>query len=635
MQNPSDEIKSRLDIVEIIREYLPLKPAGMNFRANCPFHREKTPSFMVSPEKQIWHCFGCGKGGDVFSFVMEMEGISFVEALRMLAPKAGVTLKKADPALSSQRNRLLDAIELAGRYYHKFLLENPQAEWARNYLKGRGLTTETIENWQIGCSPDSWDSLTKILLSKGFRENEIFLAGLSIKSDRQPSFYDRFRGRIMFPINDVNGNMVGFSARINPQKEEIEKMGKYINSPQSMVYDKSKIIFGLDKAKMAIKKEEFAVLVEGQMDVITAHQHGFTNVVASSGTALTAEQTALLKRYSKNIILAFDMDSAGDLAAERGINQALAAEMNIKVAALPEGKDPDEFIKQKSEDWTAVMANAKPMMQYYFDKAFAKMDMENFEDKDRAIKKVMPMLAKLENKIEQGHWLKKMSQMIEADEADLKEELVKAIDKNNANQTWAKKEEDRPEAPLKKASREEMISELLLALLIKYPSYIEYTAGRLGPSEFSGKLNQDIYKNLIIYYNKLIEVLASDGGDSELKIDYQNFKQFLEKAELGVADEEYFNINSQPRTCQLADNLGRLVVLADKDFFELSEEDARVEVVNLVNFVRKNYLNRRLKDITKIISHLENSASANDKNNGEIKALMEELKIVADEIREL
>ena len=634
MQNPSDEIKSRLDIVEIIREYLPLKPAGINFRANCPFHREKSPSFMVSSEKQIWHCFGCGKGGDVFSFVMEMEGISFVEALRMLAPKAGVTLKKSDPALATQRTRLLDAIELAGQYYHKFLLESPQAEWARQYLKNRGLTAETIENWEIGYSPDSWDSLMKFLISKGFQENEIFLAGLSVKRDSQSSFYDRFRDRIMFPINEVNGSIVGFSARINPEKEEAEKVGKYINSPQSMVYDKSKILFGLEKAKMPIKKEGYVVLVEGQMDVITAHQHGFTNVVASSGTALTTEQTNLIKRYTTNIILSFDMDSAGDLAAERGIDQAMRAEMNIKVAEIPAGKDPDEFIKQNSDEWKNVMATAKPMMQYYFDKTFADIDLDNFEEKNRAMKKVMPILAKLKSKIEQGHWLKRLSQAIDASEIDLKEELNNAITKVIASDTTSSQIPSEP-VVLKKSSREEMLAELLVALLIKYPAYIEYTAGRLAPGEFNGKPNQDIYKNLIIYYNKLTEVLASEGGNTELKIDYQNFRQYLEKTELGAIDEEAFNIDSQPRTCQLAEYLDRLVVLSDREFFELSEEDARAEVINLINSIRKNYLNNRLKDIVKLISRLENSAKTGEQNSEEIKVLMEELKIVAEEIKEL
>ncbi|MCK5357188.1 MAG: hypothetical protein KAJ48_02235, partial [Elusimicrobiales bacterium] len=231
MLQPSDEIKQKLDIVDVIREYIPIKPAGMNFRANCPFHREKTPSFMVSPDKQIWHCFGCQKGGDIFSFVQEIEGIDFVEALRLLAPKAGVTLRRQDPKLTSQRNRILDILEMSRKYFHYNLLNSPAAAKAREYLKERGLIEETIEEWQIGYSPDSWDSAIKLLQGKGFKENEIFLAGIIVKSQNSSRFYDRFRARIMFPINDINSNTVAFSARVSPEKEAEEKMGKYINSP--------------------------------------------------------------------------------------------------------------------------------------------------------------------------------------------------------------------------------------------------------------------------------------------------------------------------------------------------------------------------------------------------------------------
>ncbi|MCK5320853.1 DNA primase, partial [Candidatus Parcubacteria bacterium] len=263
---PSEEIKSRLDIVDVIREYIQLQAAGVNFRAKCPFHREKTPSFVVSPEKQIYHCFGCGEGGDIFSFVMKMEGIEFVEALRLLAPKAGVALKKQNPEAASKRNKILDMLDLSRRYYHKIFLGEASARNAREYIKKRALSADTIEEWQIGYSLDSWDTVGKLLRAKGYKENEIFVAGLIVKSNKSNRFYDRFRGRIMFPINDVNGNTVAFSARISPEKEAVEKMGKYINSPQTPVYDKSKILFGLDKAKLEIKKEDLAIVVEGQMD---------------------------------------------------------------------------------------------------------------------------------------------------------------------------------------------------------------------------------------------------------------------------------------------------------------------------------------------------------------------------------
>src|SRR3989339_101343 len=298
---PSEEIKSRLDIVDVIRDYIQLQQAGSNFRAKCPFHSEKTPSFMVSPEKQIWHCFGCGKGGDVLEFVKEIEGINFAETLRLLAPKAGVELKKQNFQEISKRNRLLDILEMCSKYYNRFLTESKTAENARKYLTERGVDNKVIVEWGIGYSPEGWDNVYSPLRKKGFHDNEIFEAGMSLKRSGSSGYYDRFRGRIMFPINDVNGNIVAFTARVSPEKEAREKMGKYINSPQTDVYNKSKILFGLDKAKLEIKNQGYAIIVEGQMDAITAHKYGFKNVVASSGTALTDEQIVLLKRFPNQI----------------------------------------------------------------------------------------------------------------------------------------------------------------------------------------------------------------------------------------------------------------------------------------------------------------------------------------------
>src|SRR6056297_561188 len=244
----SEEIKSRLDIVDVIKEYVQLKPVGSNFSALSPFNREKTPSFMVSPEKQIWHCFSSGKGGDVITFIMEMEGVSFVEALRILAPRAGVTLQKQDPQKASKRNKLLDITQIAVNFYHQNLMESDAAEPARKYLQERGLTQDTLIEWQIGFSPNSWEDLVSVLRRRGYKDEDIVAAGLANRRKQGTGIYNRFRDRIMFPINDFYGNPVAFSARVRPDKEEEEVLGKYINSPQTLIYDKSKIIFGLDKA---------------------------------------------------------------------------------------------------------------------------------------------------------------------------------------------------------------------------------------------------------------------------------------------------------------------------------------------------------------------------------------------------
>lgn len=632
MLNPSDEIKSKLDIVDVIREYIQLKAAGLNFRANCPFHREKTPSFMVSPEKQIWHCFGCGKGGDVISFVMEIEGLSFIETLRLLAKKAGVALKKSDPVLASKRNTLLDILELSAKYYHKVLTDSQAAETARQYLRDRALTDDTIEKWQIGYSPDTWDSLTNFLKSRGFGENEIFLSGLSVKKEKAPGFYDRFRGRIMFPINDINGNVVGFTARVRKEKEEEEKMGKYINTPATMIYDKSKILFGLDKAKMSIKAEDAVILVEGQMDAITAEQNGFNNLVATSGTALTAEQVSLIKRYSNNLFLSFDMDKAGDLAAERGIAQAMQAEMNIKVIELPEGKDPDECIKNSPDIWRQAVKNAKPMMQYYFDKTFAKLNLRDYEGQHQAEKILLPVISKFGSKTEQDFWLKKLSHEINANENSLREKLKKIVDKQKQNNSSLKSHEEPGELNQLKPSREQMLSELLLALAIRFPAHLEYIINNIGPEDLSGELNKLLYKNLIIYYNKLIDLWTQEGGSFELAINYLSLKEWLSNPENFSQDNEVKKLDSQPDNYKCLNLLDRLVLLADKDFYDYNEEQTRTEIINIMSALKISYLNNRRREITKTIAALEKENISLEEKNEKLKNLLEEHKALTEEI---
>jgi DNA primase len=641
MPNPSDEIKSKLDIVEVIREYAPLKAAGYNFRALCPFHREKTPSFMVSPEKQIWHCFGCGKGGDIFSFVMEMEGLSFVEALRFLAKKAGVVLKRADPALAAKRNILLDIMESAAKFYRKTLLDNPAAQAARAYLQERALTEETIEAWQLGYSLDSWGSLTNYLKGKSFGENEIFLAGLSVRKEKTSGFYDRFRDRVMFPINDINGDVVGFSARLLPQREAKERMGKYINTPSTMIYDKSKILFGLDRAKMAIKAEDAAVLVEGQMDCLTAHQAGFKNVIASSGTALTAEQVSLIKRYTNNLYLSFDMDKAGDLAAERGIAQAQAAEMQIKVIEVKDAKDPDECIKNNPDAWRRAVMNAKPMMQYYFDKTFAKFNKDNYESQRQSKNILLPVIAKFGSKIEQGFWLKKLSQEIDAKENDLAEELDKLVKKQavssaktaGAAAVIMKPGQDESPAIDLKPSREVRLSELLLALGLRYPSHLEYIINHLGPEDLVGDDCRLFYRNLIIYYNKLIDFWTHEGGGFVLAINYQGFKDWLDNPENLQPDSQDYNnsISRQEENYHCASLLDKLVLLADKDFYDYTEEQAKAEIINLVVALRNNYLDKRRRELVKLIAAGEKENLEPAVKAEKLRELMEEYKAATEE----
>ncbi len=606
MYSPSEEIKSKLDIVDVIREYIQLKPVGVNFVALCPFHREKTPSFIVSPDKQIWHCFGCGRGGDIFSFVMEIEGIGFAEALRILAHRAGVELKKYDSKLSSKRNRILDILEAACNYYHHILLEDKRAKLALNYLQKRKLNLNTIEEWRLGYSPDSWDDLIFFLKNKGFKEEEIFLAGLSIKKENSNTFYNRFRGRIMFPINDINGNIVAFSARVSPEKEAKEKMGKYINSPQTLVYDKSKILFGLDKAKLAIKREGLAIVVEGQMDAISAHQYGFKNVVASSGTALTVDQIKLIKRYTNNIAFAFDSDQAGESAIERGTKEAMRLDCNIKVIEIPVGKDPDECIRNNPKDWVNSVKKAKHIMEYYFSKIIDGVNLDDIENKRKVVAKLLPIIARFRDKIEQNFWVKKLSERIEVEEYLLYDVLSKIFSQQIKRTT----KNDITELQKITLSRKDKLTELILAILLKFPELFEYAINNVSTECMQGGYNS-LYKKMIIYYNNIIDKQNLNAWKENF---YFNFKRWL------ATSQEEATIRE----------LDRISLLAEKDFYDYKLEEAKQEVVNASQELKKMFLMERKKEIERLISQLEKEGEED-----KVEALLTELKLLNEEINYL
>lgn len=618
---PSEEIKQKLDIVDLIRDYIPLKAAGMNFRAKCPFHKENSPSFMVSPDKQIYHCFGCGKGGDIFSFVMEMDGISFVEALRILAPKAGVVLKRQDPKVTSQRNRILDIIDLSRKYYHKIQVDSKMAENSRVYLEKRGLNEETIDEWQIGFSPDSWDSLLNGLKKKGFKENEIFLAGMAGKSNTSSRFFDRFRGRIMFPINDINGNTVAFTARVSPEKEATEKMGKYINSPQTSVYDKSNILFGLDKAKMEIKNQDMAIIVEGQMDVITAHQHGFKNVIASSGTALTGAQIKLIKRYTENIALAFDQDKAGEMAADRGIREAMQAEMNITVIEIPNGKDPDDCIKNNPDDWKSAVKSAKSMMQYYFDKTFDGKDLKKVENQREVAKILLPLIAKLGNKIEQDFWINTLSGEIGREEYVLRDILNSNSQKKKV--VYQKeREEARTVVEQVKKTKEETLSEMFLSILFLHPVLIEYATEKMKIEEIVGEHSKSLYKNLIIYYNN-INTDSSENGN-EKTIDYHQFKEWLEK-----------EINDNSKKTNQFTLFNRLVFLSERDYYKLDFSEIKTELIKTIKALKVSYVTLRMKEIENMIAEIEGTEKDEKIKRQSVDEMMNQFLQFSEELKEI
>lgn len=616
---PSEEIKAKLDIVDVVRDYIPLKAAGVNFRACCPFHKEKSPSFVVSPEKQIFHCFGCGKGGDIFSFVTQIEGIEFVEALRMLAQKAGVTLQRIDPKINSEKNKILDIIDLSRKYFHHVLRNDKGAQAARDYLKKRGLKDETIDEWQIGYSLDSWDGLLKALLARGYKEPEILKAGMIIKKENTNKYYDRFRDRIMFPINDVNGSTVAFTARINPEKEATDKMGKYINSPQTMVYDKSKILFGLDKAKLAIKSSDSVIITEGQMDVISSHQAGFKNVVASSGTALTTEQIILIKRFTNNISLAFDQDAAGAMAADRGIKEAMQADMNIKVVEIPNGKDPDECVKNNPADFERAIKNAKAMMQYYFDITLGKINTEELEGKREAVKKLLPIITKLGSPIDQDFWLRRLAEKINVKEDVLQETIKRS---KGANQTRPEpnryQEKVLPDAPkTPETTRAEKLSELLLSLLLKFSPLLEYASNNIQVEHIAGALNKGLYRSLIIYYNNTVNQTSDNGS---FVLTYNEFKQWLIQ-ETGKNNNDQLAI------------LDKLVILGDKDYYDQEIEEIKVQTIQIRKELSRHFLKNRMLELEQEISRIENSSKLSEEKSADVQNLMEEFRSLSEELK--
>lgn len=609
----SEEIKSRLDIVDVIREYLQLQQAGGNFKAKCPFHQEKTPSFMVSPEKQIWHCFGCGKGGDMFSFVQEIEGLSFPETLRVLAPKAGVTLQRGGNVGSSKKSKVLDVLDLSKRYYNKVLLESPRAGAARDYLKQRGLTEDQIIDWQIGYSFDAWNGLLDFLRQKSFSDLEIFEAGMCVKSQNGNKIYDRFRGRIMFPINDVNGNTVAFTARVSPEKEATEQQGKYINSPQTAVYDKSKILFALDKAKMDIRSQDQVVVVEGQMDAITAYNYGFKNVVASSGTALTTAQIKLINRFTKNIDLAFDMDDAGQRAADRGIKEASVFDMNISVVSLPSGKDPDEAIRNDVSEWREALQNAKPIMEFYFETIFSGVDLSKVENKRKGAQAFLSKIILLENKIDHDFWLKKLSEKIDVEEYLLRETVSAALSKNKS-ENKSEESQVQQKTARKSVQKREAIGDILLSLAIKYEFVLEYLLKNLELEYLLTEDQKGIYKKLILFYNSNRIILAN----SEI-IDYNSLKKLF-------IDEKEDN-NEKVLENQLK-SLDRLVLLGDKEFLNIDRQQLKEELYKNIKEIKKLYFSDRMKLVEKKIMEAEKN-----RNEKEVNKYLEEFKFLSDEYR--
>lgn len=550
MADNVQQIKDKLDIIDVISGYLKLTKAGVNFKARCPFHNEKTPSFFISPERQIWHCFGCAKGGDMFGFIQDIEGVDFPEALRTLAQRAGVKLEySSDFAAKDEKSVLYEICETTTRFFEKQLYHSSAGKRALEYLKNRGLTEETMKEFRLGFAPSEWESLTTFLRNCGYKDQNIVEAGLAISREGSNGVYDRFRSRIVFPISDLNGQVVGFTGRVF---EGDEKEAKYINTPQTAIYDKSRILYGLNKAKTEIRREDKCVMVEGNMDALMSYQAGVKNVVATSGTALTPSHLKIIQRYTPNLGFCFDTDQAGAMATRRGIGLALSNGANVRVVEIQdkECKDPADYIKKYGEGWLDTVSKAKPVVEFYFDKAKSAFDPNSAESKKTVIAVLAPFVKRLTSQVERSHWISQLAFFLRVKEDAVEADLVAA--KDDLPSMEANHEELRPVATRASAPKEDdILSQGLLSVIMKNPALFKedlktiqsdlldtYTANTVSKlvSDDSADISELLkearekeqsYKLEFAYLKS--QELWKDFKDEDLKAEFQNLISKIKK----------------------------------------------------------------------------------------------------------
>jgi DNA primase len=480
------EVKQRLDIVELVSEYVTLQKAGRNFKGLCPFHSEKHPSFFVFPEQQSWHCFGaCGTGGDIFSFIMKKEGVDFGQALRLLAQRVGVTLgprEAASKVEDEKKERLFKINEAATEYYHHLLLSTKAGEAARSYLARRKVMPETIKDFRLGFSPDAWEPLKNYLVGNGYPEEELVEVGLIVEKEEGGS-YDRFRNRLMFPICDIQDRVTGFGARVLD-----DSLPKYINSPQTSIFDKGSILYGLDRARSAIRKRNFVIIVEGYMDVLTAHQHDWQNIIGSMGTSLTERQVEGIKKLTNNITLALDADLAGEEATLRG--KAILAYSNAEanVILLPPGKDPDEVIRENPALWQKLVEQAMPILDFAFQSVISKVDINKARDKSLAVQKLLPSIYGIKDPVQQSHYLRKLARELKIEESAIRAALRESKAGRKKPQISKPTEQSRLAHQLVSSP----IEEYCLALLLQYPE-LRPLAQELSPEYFESTENREVF----------------------------------------------------------------------------------------------------------------------------------------------
>ena len=564
------EVKSKLDITEVVGGYVQLKQSGRNLKAPCPFHPEKTASFMVSPEKGIFHCFGCNEGGDIFVFVQKMEGLDFRGALEMLARRAGVELKAKrgeNVAANNQKKRLLEAHELATRYYQQTLIQNRSA--AEYAIKERGLSKATLGEWKIGYSPDAWNGLLDFLHLRGFTREEMLASGLGKQKEGGDTVYDTFRGRLMFPICDRDGRTIGFTARVLD-----DSLPKYLNTPQTLLYDKSQALFGLHLAKQAIRETKEVVIVEGNMDVVASHQAGIKQVVASSGTALTIDQLRILSKMTKTIKLAFDRDRAGLVATERAIELGQKLGLNLSVVTLKDAKDADELIARDPEEWREAIATAPYIVDYLFEQFKTEYDLTSAMGKRQYTDRLAANLKRLADPIERDHYLKKLAEAVGVSEEAVQAKLDQPSD-GIAQITETKRAPVQNEP--RRRTQHDQLEESVLSLALSYP-VTRMSLQDLRLEDFSRVERQAIYsalkKNMQLIGSEVIQLLT----------EYKDYGNIL----LLRGEQDFTDIPPADRSFEAFQLARRLRIATNQEIKEnLSKQLHEAEISGDVVLARK------------------------------------------------
>ncbi|MFP3896959.1 MAG: DNA primase [Anaerolineales bacterium] len=555
-----DEIKQRLDIVEVIGEYVPLQKTGKNFKGLCPFHTEDTPSFVVFPETQSWHCFGaCSTGGDLLTFIMRQENMEFPEALRFLAARAGIQLKPLDEATQERRDEFqrLYAINAdAAQYYNDILLRSPQGERARDYLKQRGINRETAVVFQLGLALDRWHALETFLKKKGHDREDTLKAGLVIEND-EGNVYDRFRGRVIFPIRDIRGRTIGFGGRVLDDSQP-----KYLNTPTTPIFDKGSVLYGIDLAASNIRESRTAIIVEGYMDVVIPHQCGVDNVVACMGTALTEEQVQILKRMTDELIFALDPDEAGVRAVEKGVDVARESlrrqivpvptatglveyktrlDAQIRVLVLPEGLDPDELVLRDRSLWNRLVDESLPVVDYFFQLVEQEVDLSTSTGKREAVERLAPVIAAVDNVVERNHHLQHLARLVHIDERELRP-LLDRSDRTDRGRSSRRRPAEHPQRP--QAARRDpsgtspakgdlSLEDRCLALVLQDPTLLSsiIEVADLSRDTFGDSRNRQIFSSLCEFMdeNASYDVDAfCDNLDSELRVHVESLVRRLQ-----------------------------------------------------------------------------------------------------------